>query len=75
MRSIVTDAWSVCLSVDRSFCHSLEPCKMAELIEMPFGVWTRVGRPGNHALDGDPDPPCEQAILRGITLSARQMAG
>ena len=29
MRPIVTDgvAWSVCLSVGRSVCHNLEPCK------------------------------------------------
>jgi len=56
MRPIVTDgvAWSVCLYVGRSFCHSLEPCKTAEPIEMPFGAWTRVGR-GKHVLDGGPD--------------------
>jgi len=29
---------------------------MAEPIEMPFVLRTRVG-PGNHALDGGPDPP------------------
>jgi len=29
---------------------------MAELIEMPFGLMTWVG-PGNHVLDGVPDPP------------------
>jgi len=43
------------LSVGLSVCHSLEPCKAAERIEMPFGLWTRV-RPGNHVLDGGPDP-------------------
>jgi len=37
----------VCLSI----CHSREPCKTAEPIEMPFGLWTRVG-PGNHVLHG-----------------------
>jgi len=26
-----------CLSV----CHNLEPCKTAELIEMPFAMWTQ----------------------------------
>ena len=31
--------WLVCLSV----CHSSDPCKMAEPIEMPFGTWTLVG--------------------------------
>jgi len=33
----------------------VSPAKMAEPIEMPFGLWTRVG-PRNHVLDGDPDP-------------------
>jgi len=35
--------------------HS-EPCKTAEPIEMPFGLRTRVV-PGNHVLNGGPDPP------------------
>jgi len=39
MRTIVTDgvAWSVCLSAT-----IMSPAKVAELIEMPFGLWTRV---------------------------------
>jgi len=37
---------------------------MAEPIEMPFGLRTRVG-PGNHVLDGVQIPPWEGAILRG----------
>jgi len=37
---------------------------VAEPIEMPFGLWTRVG-PRNRALDGDPDIACRRAILRG----------
>ena len=37
---------------------------MAELIEMPFGLWTWAG-PRNHALDRGPDPPWEGAILSG----------
>jgi len=36
---------------------------MAELIEMPFGVWTRVG-PRNRLRWG-PDAPREGAILWG----------
>jgi len=40
-------ARSVCLLV----CHTSEPCKTAELLEMLFGLWTRVG-PKNHVLDG-----------------------
>jgi len=31
------------------------PAKMAEPIEMPFGLWTRMG-PRNHVLDGGPYP-------------------
>ena len=45
--------------------------KTAELIEMPFGLWTWVG-PGNHVLDGSLDPPkstprspYKGAILKG----------
>jgi len=33
----------VCQSVCLSVCHSREPCKKAEPIEMPFGLWTRLG--------------------------------
>ena len=52
MRPIVTNrvAWSV--------CHTSEPAKMAEPVEMPFGLRTRVD-PGNRVLDGGPDPPSE----------------
>jgi len=47
MWPIVTDvAWSVGLSVT-----VMSLAKTAELIEMPFGVWTRVG-PRKHALGG-----------------------
>ena len=42
----------------------VSPAKTAEPIEMPFGLWMRVG-PGNHVLDKVPDPPWEGAILRG----------
>jgi len=37
---------------------------MAEPIEMPFGLWTRVG-PGNHVLYRGSDPLWEGAILMG----------
>ena len=44
---IVTDrvAWSVTV---------VKHEKMAELIEMPFGLWVRIG-PENHVLDGSPE--------------------
>ena len=46
MQPIVSDvvAWSVTVA---------SPAKIAELIEMPFWVCTRV-RPRNHTLDEDP---------------------
>jgi len=37
---------------------------MAEPIEIPFGLRTRVGR-RNHVLDDSPHPPWEGAIFRG----------
>jgi len=48
MRPIVTDrvAWSVCRSVT-----FVSPAKTAEVIEMPFGLWTRLGL-RNHVFDG-----------------------
>ena len=56
MLSIVTDrvAWSVGLSVRQSVTL-VSPAKTAEPIEIQFGSGTRVG-PGNHVLDGGPDP-------------------
>jgi len=42
------------LSVGR-FVTLLSPAKTAEPIEMPFGVWTRVG-PRNHVLGGSRFP-------------------
>jgi len=51
MQSIVTDrvAWSVGRSVT-----PVSHAKTAELIEMPFGLRTRVGQ-GNHVFIGGPD--------------------
>ena len=57
MRPIVTDR-----VVSRSVTV-VSPAKMAELIEMPFALRTRVD-PVNHVIDGDPDPPWEGALLR-----------
>jgi len=53
----------VCLPVCRSVTR-VSPAKMAEPIEMQYGLRTRMG-PGNHVLSGRPDPPWEGAILRG----------
>ena len=50
---------SVCLSVTL-----VSPAKTAALIEMPFGLRTRLG-PRNHVLDRGPDPPWKGPILRG----------
>jgi len=43
---------------------SVSCAKMAEPIEISFGLWTRVG-PRNHVLDVGTDPPSEEAIFRG----------
>ena len=42
----------------------MSPAKTAEPIEMPFGLWTRVG-PRNHVLDGVQISPWKGAILSG----------
>jgi len=54
--------------VDAAYCYRpssvvclssvtlVSPAEMAELIEIPFRLRTRVD-PGNHVLDGGPDPP------------------
>jgi len=61
MWPILTDrvAWSVDLSITL-----VSPAKTAAPIELPFGLRTWVG-PGNHVLDGGPDPPWEGAMFRG----------
>jgi len=41
----------------------MSPAKTTELVKMPLGLWTQMGR-RNHAVDGDPDRPREGAILR-----------
>ena len=51
---------SVCLSVT-----IVRPAKMAELIEMPFGMWTGSGGPKELCTRLGPDPPREEAILKG----------
>ena len=38
------------------------PAKMAGLIDMPFGMWGRVGH-SNHVLDGGLGPTGERAIV------------
>ena len=45
----------VCQSVI-STVTVVSPAKIAEPVEMPLGLWTRVS-PRNHVLDGGPDPP------------------
>ena len=56
MWSIATDvAWSICLCVCVCLLDtSCEACKMAEPIDIQFGLWTRVG-PRNHVLGHGPD--------------------
>jgi len=52
---------SICLLVGQSIVN---PAKMAEPIEILFGMWTHVD-PRNHLLDGGPNPPCKGALLSG----------
>jgi len=40
----------------------VSPAKAAELIEMPFGIWTQIG-PRKHILDGSPDPHAKGQLL------------
>jgi len=54
----------VCRSVGLSVCHTSEPCKTAEPIEMPFGLRTWMG-PGNRVSDGGPDPPMGSDNFKG----------
>ena len=55
--------WSVGLSVCRSVTL-VSSAKMAELIEMPFGLRTWVG-PRDHVLDGGSDPPMGRGKFLG----------
>jgi len=61
--------------VDAAYCYRpssvvcrsvtlVSPAKTAAPIELPFGLRTWVG-PGNHVLDGGPDPPWEGAKFLG----------
>ena len=55
------------LSVSRSVCRSVilvSPSKTAGPIEMPFGLRTRVD-PGNHVLDGSPNPAMGRGNFEG----------
>ena len=53
----------VCRSVSLSVTL-VSPAKTAEPIEMPFRLSTQVG-PGNHLLDGGPDPPMGRGNFEG----------
>ena len=61
MQPIFTDgvSWSVSLSVT-----VMSHAKMAELIEMPFWIWTWVGT-RNHVLDEGVDSPTGRSIFKG----------
>jgi len=53
--------------VCRSVCRSVtlvSPAKTAAPIELPFRLRTWVG-PGNHVLDGGPDPPMGKGKFLG----------
>jgi len=63
MRPVVTLTDGVPWSVCRSVCHDRVSCKK-QLIEMLFGLWTRVG-PRNRVLDGGPEFPTKRGIFEG----------
>jgi len=61
----------VCRSLCLSVCQfvsvtTMSPAKMAELIEILFGMWTQVG-PRNYVLDGGPDPFMGRDTSEGMT--------
>ena len=43
----------------------MSPAKTAELIEIPFRMWSRVS-PGKHVLNGGPHPRKERANFEGV---------
>jgi len=56
-----------CYQPSSLVCRSVtlvSPAKTAALIEMLFGLRTRVG-PRNHVLDGGPDPPMQRGNFEG----------
>ena len=64
MRPIVTDrvAWSVGRSVTL-----VRPAKTAEPIEMPFGLWARLG-PRNHVTNGSQQYICVLKFLLPLMI-------
>jgi len=62
-----------CYRPSRAVCLSVTvvtSAKTAELIEMPFGLWTPVG-PRNHVLDGVQITLCKGAIFWGKDMPAK----
>jgi len=57
-------AWSVCWCVGLSICHSSEPWKTAEPIDMPFGLRTWVGS-NEPCIRWVPDPPLGRGNFEG----------
>ena len=75
MRPMATElvAWSVCVFV--CVRNGEESCKTAEPIEMPFGMWVRMG-PSNHVLDRSVEsPPGEGEILEAGKYGHAQACG
>jgi len=65
-----------CYQLSSVVCQSVALVSHAKTfapIEMPFGLSIWVG-PGNHLLDGGPDPPWEGAILRVMIEVLRDVA-
>jgi len=61
--AVCDGVWVVCMSVCLS-AKIVSPAKLAEPIEMPFEMWTRVGQ-RNHVLHGGPDSPMRRGNFEG----------
>ena len=71
MRPIATDVCGVvCVSVSL-FVTLTYFAKTAEPIDIPFGVWARVG-PSNHVLDGGRYPPGKGQFCEWAYMGMRQ---
>jgi len=54
----------VCVLICLSVSHDHKPCKTAEPVEMPFGLWTYMG-PKNRVLHSGADSPIQRGNFEG----------
>jgi len=65
MPPVVTDRVAWCVGLSVTVVSPPERLKV-ETIEMPFGLWSRMG-PRNHVLDGGPDTLMTRGSFEGGT--------